>query len=181
MKIRVRDNNAISKVPGILFITFFGISSTGVIIGSSERFNGNYKLDEISQVFNDLGIVSLFASIFLCVSLFLLMYLLKLPKRCTSTILSVNDNVEENIKNVELLIKDGTREVICECQTALANEIDINKEYVAYVKEFNWEVKFLEELDKQKFNDLFIRTKKIKLLGMVTFLFVIIRIIVFGG
>ena len=181
MKIRVKDNNAISKVPGILFISFFGIASTGVIIGSSEKFHGNYKLDDISQIFNDLGIVSLFASIFLCVSLFLLMYLLKLPKRCTSTVLSVNDNVEDNLKNIELLVKDGAKEIICECQTALSNDIDINKKYVAYVKEFNWEVKFLEEFDKQKFNNFDIRTKKIKILSTACFLFVIARIIVFGG
>lgn len=181
MKIKVKDNYAQSKVPGILFISFFGIASTGIIIGSSEKFNGNYKLNNISEIVGELGIVSLFATIFLCVSLFLLLYLLKSPKRCTANVLSIDNNVEDDLKTLEILVKDGAREVVCVCQTALSNNIDMTKKYVAYVKEFNWEIKFLEELNQEKFEEIDIRTKKLKIMTAACMMLVITRIIIFGG
>ena len=179
MKIRVKDTNVYSKVPGILFIVFFGISSIGILVGSKEKFHGHYCLDDISVIFNELGIVSIFCAIFICISIFLLLYLLKAPKRCEGRIVEILDSPNPEQKLLEINIKDGKSIVPCQCTIDSSENLKKGQKVYAYVKEFNWQIKYLRTINEKLETTLF-RKKQFKLVCLFVLLYIVIRIIMGG-
>ena len=180
MRIKVKDTNVYSKLPGILFIMFFGVSSIGILIGSNQKFKGKYCLNDISVIFNELGIVSIFCAIFICVSVFLLIYLLKAPRRCEGRIVEILDSVDTDQKVLEINIKDGKKIIPCECYVDVDENLTKGEKVYAYIKEFNWQIKYLRRIN-EKINNIILRKKQIKIIGAIYLIFVIVRIIVLGG
>lgn len=180
MKIRVKDTNVYSKIPGILFIVFFGVSSMGILAGSKQKFRGHYCLNDVSVIFNELGIVSIFCAIFICISIFLLIYLLKTPRRYVGRIVEILDSTNPMQKILEINIKDGKNIIPCDCYIDANEEFKKGQKVYAYVKEFNWQIKYLRRIDEQLETIIF-RKKQLKIIGLLVFVYILLRIIVLGG
>ena len=180
MKMKVRDNNAGTMIPAILFIVFIGISSSGLFVGSVAKDNGKALTNDLLTVFNDLGVVSLFGIIFFFISIFLFIYLLKLPKEFEAKVLDIKpDPMDEDKKIIKLLINEGKTSIECECLIEQSCDLEKGQKCYAYVKELNWEVKYLRKLDDKPKSR--INKEILKPILIFAFIWILLRIIIMGG
>lgn len=153
MRVYTKKEDRSSMVPGVIATIFFLAFSIGIFIAffsSKESF-----IDTLSA----LGIALLMAIVFFVLSMYFICYLIKRPRGYKAKL--INKKFETyNGKQITYMefstLHEGedeegqdedSMEADYKCYTIGDNNLITNRDYSLRIKEFNWEPKYVEEID----------------------------------
>ena len=147
MRVRVKKEDRNSMIPGIIVTIIFLSVSTAIFITT---FKQNKP---IIEALVDNGIAVLFSLVFLGFGIYFVYALIKRPKAYRATL--VNKKIEtyngEQITYMEFSTeKEQEDDYISPdytCYTIGDNDLVVGSEYSLRIKEYNWEPKYVEEID----------------------------------
>lgn len=149
MKVYVKKGEYQSYIPGIIITIIFLSISIGIFIFC-------FSYNSLMEVLKKQGFILLFAIVFFVFSLYFIHSLFKHPKGFSA---KLNKKVVENYKGNKITymtfttFNDNTQEEnfipkTYTCYTYGDNALIENKNYLIKIKEFNWKIKAIEELNE---------------------------------
>ncbi len=154
MKVYVKKKDRQSMLPGIIIITIFLAFSIGVFV-SAFNYEGSFL-----EFLEGGAVLILFAIIFFAFGIFFLYMLIKPSKGYRVKLVSKET---ENYRGKEITYmkfnvkKNPDEEPIkssYNCYTIGENNLIVEKDYILKIKEFNWQPKYIEDI-----NEYYERTK----------------------
>ncbi len=155
MKIKVKQKKGTytSMVPGLIATSLFFLIGGGMLFGSLFELFKDFTFDNFIIVFSEGGIVPFFGLAFFLISLYLLFFLFKGPKLYVAVLKNINigDNKGKATYNYEFELKGKNDSVYktYKCYTDEDYYLKIDNTYGLRIKEFNWKVKTIEEIDEK--------------------------------
>lgn len=154
IKVKQKKGTYTSMVPGLLATTFFFIIGGGMFFGSLYELFIDFTFDNFIVVFSEGGIVTLFGLAFFLLSLYLLSFLFRGAKIYVAILkkIDIEDKNGKTIYNYEFKLKGNNDSVYntYKCYTEEDYHLEIGKTYGLRIKQFNWKVKAIEEIDEGK-------------------------------
>lgn len=146
MRVYTKKEDRSSMLPGVIATIFFLSFSIGIFIAffkSEESF-----IDTLST----LGIALLLAIVFFVLSIYFIFYLFKRPKGYKAKLINKKNETYhgKQITYMEfstLYEDEDSMEADYKCYTFGDNNFITNRVYSLRIKEFNWEPKYVEEID----------------------------------
>ena len=152
MKVYVKKGEYQTPIPGIIItIVFLSVSL--------RIFYSCFSYDSFIKVLEHIGINLVFALVFFVFLLFFICILLKRPKAYSAKLTQKNI---ENYKGKQITYMTFTTEKEAQeedfvpetytCYTYGSNDLIENENYIIKIKEFNWKIKAVEEINDLKNN-----------------------------
>ena len=142
MKVYTQDGESQSMFGGLLVTFVFFVYSLYIFISFIQSKN-------IAETLADLGVGLVFALIFFVIATYFIILLLKKPKSFTAELVKKEIQVYKGkiITYMEFVTFEAENKIGMHyfCYTYGENNLILNKKYLIKVKEFNWNIKRVEE------------------------------------
>lgn len=152
LKVKVRKEDSQSLIPALIVTFIFGtmgiISLVNIVV-----FFLNFNLEYFIEVFSSSGMGLLIFFGLGMIGIYLVYFLFKFPTEVIG-VLKGKENIAYKGKNIWkmdfIIYGEDKSSITLSCYTEEENGLEVGSKYVVLLKEFNWKIKCIGEIDNEK-------------------------------